>query len=144
MATSASATRAIDKLHGVMLHDRMLLVSQAPGAATPDRKAKAKGDSEAVVRIAQQYRDRHGMFYELDSAGLRVTLKFVFPRDENDSWRVQATAAGELLGDVEATAHSRELAFAALTQQCEQAPDSALARVHWLEVAAALKSVRAI
>jgi RNA recognition motif. (a.k.a. RRM, RBD, or RNP domain) len=145
MATGPSAARAVDSLHGAMLHDRTLLVSMAPGANTNtyERKTKAKADPDAV-RIAQQYRDRFAMFYELDCASLRVTLKFMYPSDPNGTWRVQATTAGEPVGGVEATASSRELAFAAMTEQCALAPSSPLAQVRWLEVAAALKAVRAL
>jgi hypothetical protein len=144
MASGASASRAVDSLHGTMLHDRVLLVSVAPGSSLSDRKAKTPKEPPSAVRIAQQYRDRHGMFYELDSAGLRVTLKFVFPQHEGDAWRVQAAAAGEQLGDVEAAAHTREQALTALSEQCGPSSSSQLAGVLWPEVAAVLKSVRAI
>jgi hypothetical protein len=84
------------------------------------------------------------MFYELDSEGVRLTIKFVFPQHEGDAWRVQAATAGEQLGSIEALAHSREQAFNALTEQCALSSSALLADVRWPEVAAALRSIRAI
>jgi hypothetical protein len=143
MATGPSAARAVDSLHGAMLHDRTLLVSIAANGSGYERKPKERPDAD-TVRVAQQYRDRHAMFYELEFAGERVTLKFYHPSDAQAPWRVEATVAGDVVGSAEATAPSRELAFAALTEQCALAPGSALARIRWPEVAAALKSVRAL
>lgn len=96
------------------------------------------------VRIAQQYRDRHGMFYELESEGEHLTFKFLFPKHEGDAWRVQVAAAGEQLGSVQASADSRERAFTALSEQCGHSPLASLAAIEWLAVAAALRAVRAI
>jgi RNA recognition motif-containing protein len=144
LATGAAAARAVNELHGALLHDRMLVITVAPGSTTRDRRVKTKPEAAASVQIAQQYRDRHGMFYELDSAGLPLTLKFVFPQNDGDAWRVQAATKGEQLGDVEASALSRELALTALSEQCGRSPTSVLAGVRWLEVADALRSVRAI
>ncbi|HVY28239.1 MAG TPA: RNA-binding protein [Polyangiaceae bacterium] len=143
MATGASAARAIETLHGAELHGRKVLVSVAPGAAEP-RREKPKPQPLPGVRIAQQYRDRHGMFYELDSAGLRLTLKFLFPEHEGDAWRVQAAAAGEQLGSIEGCADSRERAFTALSERCAHSSVAALGGIEWLEVAVALRAVRAM
>lgn len=143
MATGASALKAVDALHGTMLHDRMLLVSVAPGSGASARKGERKVDAASGVHITQQYRDRHAMSYELDSAGSRLTLTFAFPEHDGAAWRLRAAIAGEQLG-VEASAHSRELAYMALSEACEHSAGSRLASVHWLEVAAALRSVRAI
>lgn len=143
MATGASALKAVDSLHGAMLHDRRLLVAVAQGSSASERKRGPKVDPSSV-RITQQYRDRHGMSYELDSAGPRLTLTFVFPEPEGADWRVRAALTGEQLGDVEASGHTRELALTALGELCSQSPSSQLSTVNWVDVAAALKSVRAI
>lgn len=144
MATEASALKAVDALHGAMLHDRMLLVTVAPGSRASARKGESKVGAASGVHITQQYRDRHAMSYELDSAGSRLTLTFAFPEHEGAAWRLRAAIAGEQLGDVQASAHSREVAFMALSEACEHSAGSQLAAVHGLEVAAALRSVRAI
>lgn len=140
MATGASAARAVERLDGAVLHGRRVLVSAAPGSSDLQRSGKAKPAVAPGVRIVQQYRDRHGMFYELDSESVRLTLKFVFPEHEGDAWRVQAAVAGEQLGGIEASAHSREQAFTALSHLSS----ATLADVQWLEVATALRSVRAM
>jgi RNA recognition motif-containing protein len=144
MATGASAARAIERLHGAELHERKVLISLAPDAAEPQRRDKAKSQALPGVRIAQQYRDRHGMYYELNSPGVRLTLKFIFPEHEGDAWRVQAAAAGEPLGNLEASANSREQALTALGEKCAQSTGASLDGIEWLEVAAALRAVRAI
>jgi len=143
VATGASASKAVDALHGAMLHDRMLLVTVAPGSRAAARKGESKLDAASGVHTTQQYRDRHATSYEL-SAGSRLTLTFAFPEHDGAAWRLRAAIAGEQLADVEASAHSRDLAFMALSEACEHSASSQLAAVHWLEVAAALRSVSAI
>lgn len=145
MTTGAGAQRAVHQLHGTRHQDRVLLVSVAAGSSfSSDRKAKAKVDAGPGARISRQYRDRAGMSCELDSAGVRLTLTFVFPEHEGATWRLRAAVSGENVAEEEATGHSRELAFTALSERCKASSLSPLAAVQWLEVAAALRSVRAI
>lgn len=144
MKTGASAQRAVHQLHGALHQDRVLLVSVAAGSNfSSDRKAKAKLEAGPEARISRQYRDRNGMSCELDSAGVRLTLTFVFPEHEGATWRMRAAVSGEGATE-EASGHSRELAFTALSERCGASSCSPLAAVQWSEVAAALRSVRAI
>lgn len=144
MATGASALKAVHALHGSVLHDRILLVALAPGSNPSARIAEPKVDAAPGARITQQYRDRHGLSYELDSAGSRLTLTFMFPDHQGAAWRVRAAIMGEQLGYVEASAESRELALTALGELCGDSSTSLLAGILWLDVAGALRAVRAI
>jgi hypothetical protein len=144
MTTGAGAQRAVHQLHGARHQDRVLLVSVAAGSSfSSDRKAKEKV-ADPGARISRQYRDRNGMSCELDSAGVRLTLTFVFPEHEGETWRLRAAVSGQEVAEEEATGRSRELAFTALSERCKASSLSPLAAVQWPEVAAALRSVRAI
>lgn len=143
MATPAGAALAVDTLHGRLLHDRSLMVSLVLGEPESRSKAAAAAAAKSTgVAVRQQYRDRHGMTYELDWLGQRLTFHFLFPTDDHVC-RVQArTGAG--VDMVEAAAATRELALNAVAQACQARPDFSAGNVPWEEVAHALKSVRAV
>jgi RNA recognition motif-containing protein len=141
MATGAGAALAVSKLHGTLLHDRSLMISVASGQKEGPSAQRAKAGPVGFV-ITQQYRDRHGMSYELECAGRRLTVRFLFP-EEDPAWRAQVHL-GSGTDPVEATAATRELAFNAVVAAWRPLANLPAADVPWAEVIAALKSVRAI
>jgi len=153
MATPASAALAVGKLHGRLLHDRSLMVSLVLGEDNHTRAPrKAAVVAPITVTVSQQYRDRHGMIYELScppgesgaAAAHRLTLRFLFPTDDAQPWRVQAHAGQSEASTIEGTGMTRELALQAVTRAWEEDQTGNVPAVCWTEVAAALKAVRAI
>ena len=145
MASEVAAARAVSKLHGSLLLDRSIMVTVASDDQTHRPRETAKANSSAPhVRIAQQYRDRHGMSYDLDCTGQRLTLRFLFPVEPEQAWRVQATADADLSNAVEATASTRELALDGVAKACDETHTGRWQAIRWVDVAAALKVVRAI
>lgn len=144
MASPAAAALAVNKLHSRLLHDRSVMVSLAPGATGTEREGRAKAPAPPGVRMAQQYRDRHAMFYELDCSGLQLKLRFVFPEQQDQAWCVQAIADRDEASVVEASAPTRALAFEAVVKACELLAAPPWLPVRWPEVTEVLKTVRAI
>jgi hypothetical protein len=146
MATRGAAEQAVSKLHSRLLHDRSVMVSLAHGGDNNDRPERKPKASPAAVAIAQQYRDRHGMTYELDCLGLSLTLRFFFPPEVGEGeHRVVAHTSQAPQLVVEATAHTRELALAAVADAWRQLPAEQAAPVlDWALVVTALQAVRAV
>lgn len=95
------------------------------------------------TRMAQQFRERLNMTYELDCGDVQLALR-VFPPDDMSSfeWRIEARAGG---GDaVTATARSRREALSELRRTVTERPSGDLARVDWEAVTRVLDSVRAL
>jgi hypothetical protein len=144
MATSAGAERAIEKLHGKMLHDRTLMISHAPVDDQGGARSKQKGTpAEAKVAVRQQYREREGMAYELDCAGVPLIMRVFFPEPTGMARRVQARTGGNEVHLEEATAATPQLAFDAIVLAWGAAGPSA-PELDWTAVATALKTVRGI
>lgn len=147
MATQAAAERAADSLHGTVLLGRSLMISVATQPESHGRKRdSAKNeDPDAGTKIAQQYRERQSMTYELACGRARLTLRIFFPEEQQPSrWRVEArTNRGDAV--VEATESSRELALLAVADAWRALPLTSQAlELDWQAVVAALKAVRAI
>ena len=144
MATLSAAEDAVRKLHGRLFHDRSMIVALlAANEADLQRGAKGKPKPPAVV-VAQQYRERQGMAYELDCSGLRLTVRFSF----NDSATQRAEARATLGTDfvAEATAATRELALVSVAEawRRQSLGSPPAPELDWELVVSALKSVRAV
>jgi hypothetical protein len=145
MVTAAGAAAAVGRLHGTLLHDRSVMVSLVLGDNERASGRKANDSAAARgVRITQQYRDRRGMFYELDCTAFLLTLTFVFPEQDGHDWCVQASTAASAKDKLEATGGTRGRAFDALAEVWDQTPRETSVHVPWSEVRDALKSVRAL
>jgi hypothetical protein len=79
--TSPSFATAALRLNGVDFDGKPLRVSDAP--------IRAGTREVANVRIVQQFRERTNMTYELECAGVPLTIK-MFPQ-EDERWRFEAT-----------------------------------------------------
>jgi hypothetical protein len=146
MATTTGAKEAVRTLHGRLFHDRSVMVTLGHGSESGSREDRKRKESPASVSMAQQYRDRHGMIYELDCEGLRLTLRFFFPEEGgNDARRVEATTNQGAQLVVEATAPTRELALAAVAEAWGRLPAEPPApTLDWTKIAAVLRVVRAV
>jgi hypothetical protein len=149
MATSAAADKAVLQLQGRLHCDRILMISRASGDAgrSPSRATAAEGQSppkEAIVAITQQYRDRHALTYELSCSGGLLTLRFLFPPDDTQDWRVEARLLPGPPLAVTASAPTRERALRALVEAWKEVPSQAGSQPDWERVAAALRGVRAL
>lgn len=82
--TSPSFATAALRLNGVLFDGKELRVSDAP--------IRAGTREVANVRIVQQFRERTNMTYELECAGVPLTIK-MFPQ-EDERWRFEASGAG--------------------------------------------------
>ncbi|HYQ16212.1 MAG TPA: RNA-binding protein, partial [Polyangiaceae bacterium] len=146
MATLSAAEEAVRKLHGRLFHDRSMMVALlAVNEADMPRAAKGK-PKPAAVTVAQQYRERQGMVYELDCSGLRLTVRFSFQDGGSKVEHAEARATRGSDFVVEATAASRELALVAVAEAWrQQTPGSPTApELDWSAVVTALKAVRAV
>lgn len=145
MATRGAAEQAVSKLHSRLLHDRSVMVSVAHGGDSSDRPERKPKASPVAVSIAQQYRDRHGMTYELDCSGLSLRLRFFFPAETGGEHRLEAHTSQAPQLVVEATAPTRELALAAVAEAWRQLPaEQGAPLLDWALVVTALQAVRAV
>ncbi len=148
MGTQAAAERAASNVHGTILLGRSLIVSLAPLPESRGRKREGSKDDEESktgTSIAQQYRERLAMTYELACGKAKLTLRFHFPAENAPSpWRVAARTASSD-ATVEATEPTRAQALQAVADAWRALPAEAGApELDWQAVAAALKTVRAI
>ncbi|HVY30932.1 MAG TPA: RNA-binding protein [Polyangiaceae bacterium] len=146
MATSLGAERALSALHGRLHGDRVLVISRVSGepAALPETVRPARPPAnQPRVAITQQYRDRRGLTYELSCSGKLLTLRFIFPLDDAQAWQVEARTLPGPPSAVTASAMTREQALLALIDASVGGPLGA-AELDWAEVAAVLRSVRAL
>lgn len=144
MATPGGAVKAVGRLHGRLHHDRSLMVTTE---APPERVDGKPAPARVVpgVTIAQQYRDRLGLSYELDCAGTRLTLRFLFPIEGESGWRLEAQFGTGAKYVADATAATRRQALDALSNSWAHATAEAPAPdVDWAAVAVALKAVKAM
>jgi cold-inducible RNA-binding protein len=141
MASPDAADRAVRALNGTVLDGRLLAVSVVPQNDGTRRKPPV---SAPKAVIAQQYRERDGMAYELDCVGVRLTLRFAFA-DGGATRRVEGRINQPGSVSVEAVASTRELALAALVENWRRQPmNAATPELDWVAVLAALKDVRAL
>jgi cold-inducible RNA-binding protein len=82
MTSPAFANAALTKLDGVPFDGRVLRVSESPPATNAAPKP--------TVTVAQQFRERSNMAYDLDCAGLPLVVR-IFP-EGRDGWRIEARA----------------------------------------------------
>lgn len=150
MASFQDADRALNKLHGRLHADRVLVISRVSGDSAPardpsGRTARNAAATEARVAMTQQYRDRRGLTYELSCSGKLLTLRFVFPVDDTDGWQVEARMLPGPPAAVTASGMTRERAFRELIDAWSASGGQLTAplEVDWEGVAAALLAVRA-
>jgi len=147
MGSPVAAERAVRSLHGTVLAGRALVVSiahqqESPGARRDAKKAK---QPPATASIAQQYRERECMTYELECMGTRLTVRIFFP-DESAAagFRVEART-NHCDAAVEAREATREGALDAVADASRRlVAQPSLSELDWKAVAVALKSVRAV
>jgi RNA recognition motif-containing protein len=145
MASPGEAEAAINKFHGRLFQDRSVMVALAPGPQGAVAEARKPKPVATGVSISQQYRDRHGMVYELDCAGVQLTLRFFFQEDETAARRVEAASSQRKELVAQATGATRELALHAVAEAWSSlAVDPPAPEVDWTEIAGALRLVRAI
>lgn len=145
MGTAAEADAAVRKLHGRLFHDRSMMVTPAPAAETVVEEHKVVPKSTRVA-ISQQYRERQGMVYELDCAGVPLTLRFFFQDEGSSERHVEArvmTPSAELTA--QGAGVTREAALIALAQAWQAlAVEPPAPELAWTEITAVLRAVRAI
>jgi hypothetical protein len=150
MGTAAEAEKALHDLQGRVHCDRLLMITPFAGdpgrsPTAPGRAAKASAATEANVTLRQQYRDRHGMTYELDCSGKRLTLRFIFPTDDASGWQVEARIEPESGAVATGSALTREQAFRAMIGDWDNvAGRSSTPQVDWEQVASVLRAVKAL
>ena len=104
MTSPAYAAAAIASLDRVAFEGKLLRVSDSP---LPKEPAPA-------VKVVQQFRERDNMTYDLDCAGLPLTVR-IFPI-EGDQWRVEARSkdAADAVVKIASAATRREAVDAAV------------------------------
>jgi len=144
MEAESAANVAIANLNASDLDGRALRVNHAP------QRERENGHGQPIVgkegvRIAMQFRERANMTYELDCAGLSVTLR-MFPTADEKQWRVEALPTKAADGIVvAAVAPTRGEALVEVASQwCAYNAVNELPLVDWKAVVTALKSVRAV
>lgn len=147
MGSTAEAERAVRSLHGKVLVGRALVVSIAPQqeSAGGGRDAKKPKPAAATASIAQQYRERECMTYELECQGTRLTVRIFFPNEgDGAGWRIEARTNQTEVA-VEAREATREGALAAVAEAARSlVAQPSLSDLDWDAVAVALKNVRAV
>jgi RNA recognition motif-containing protein len=135
MTSPAYAAAAVGRLDRAAFQGRLLRVSDSP----IDREKAA-----ATVRIVQQFRERANMTYDLDCAGMPLTLR-MFPI-EGERWRVE-TRSTEAVNAVVVTASAatrRDALGAVLRQWNERASSSSPASIDAEGLLRAMSDVNAI
>jgi hypothetical protein len=149
MATSAAADRAVEGLHGRLYADRVLVVSRCSEEPAPaidvggQSGRRSTAVSKAVV-MTQQYRDRHGLTYELSCSEKRLTLRFLFPGDDGQDWQIEANLLPGAPSPVTASGATRARAFEALASTWGTAEQGQASELDWEAIATAMRAVRAL
>lgn len=139
MGTPAEARTAMTELNGTVFDERRLLVNMAgergPSPAKPADSA----------RITLQYRERVNVVYELDCAGVALTIK-MFPEDAREqSWRVEASLGAANAIVVTASAHTRSVALDEIARSWKERERAAgIWVLDWAAIRQALAAVRAV
>lgn len=149
MATSEEASEAVRVLNGTLLDGRLLQVTVVPGPNSDEKRTErreAKKAAAAAATIAQQYRERHNMTYELDCQGSRLLLRIFFPPETGQTeWRIEARSSGDGGIVIDKAAPTRALALQEVSAAWQAlAPNAALPEVDWPAVTLAMQGVRAI
>lgn len=137
MTSPAFATTAVDRLDGVAFEGRTLRVS-----TTPTRAADA-GPPPPRVKIVQQFRERGNMAYDLDCAGVPLTLRIF--EEEGSRWRIDArsTEAADAIV-VAGRGTTRAEALGDVVQRWNERTDARVAPLDGEGLVTALRAVRAI
>lgn len=136
MTSPTYAANACARLDGAAFADGVLRVSDAP--------IKADTPAALKVKIVQQFRERGNMAYDLDCAGLPLTLRM--SSTEDDRWRVDARST-EATDAIMATgtASTKVEALAAAVREWNAAAAATSGRTLDGEaLATAMRGVRAI
>lgn len=102
-------------------------------------------DDERKARIAQQFRERENMAYELDCTGTRLIVR-MFPSPSEREWRVEARttdAPGAVVAKASAPTRAQALGEVAAWWRAQQHVHD-LPSLDWEAVARALSAVRAL
>lgn len=137
MTSPSFAEAALRRLDGADFDGKPLRVSDRPIRADA-------GPAPSKVKIAQQFRERNNMTYELDCAGAPLIVR-IFPTDD-DRWRIEArTSDGDGALVVSAAAATRREALADVARGwTEQAAAMTLPSLDWDAVTTAMSTVRAV
>lgn len=150
MATAAAAEKALRDLHGRLHCDRVLMIGA--GGDAPDRSSQGSeryraraAAPEVKARLTQQYRGRHGLTYELDCSGKRLTLLFLFPTDDTRVWQLEARMEPQSTAVATGSAPTREQAFRVMVDDwASVARSPSPPEPDWEQVAVALRAVKAL
>lgn len=139
MTTEADAEQVVARLHGSALDGRTLRV-------TPASRGRADGERgrERGVKIAQQFRERNAMTYDLDCSGTPLTVR-IFPT-AGEQWRIEARTSDATDAFVAAASASNRRQALDEVGRCwrDNAPGRGLATFDWEAIAAAMAAVRAV
>lgn len=148
METIEAARAAIEQLDGAYFEERRLRVNEAGEEREGSESKSGRGAKKPEVRVTTQFRERNCMTYELDCAGVAISIR-MFPADPSEkSWRIEASmkkVEGASEAVIAATAATRALALAevARTWDAERVTHG-LHPVTWKAITEALLTVRAV
>ncbi len=137
MTSQTFADAALRRLDGADFDGRPLRISERPIRAED-------GPRPSKVKIAQQFRERTNMTYELDCAGAPLIVR-VFPTDD-DRWRIEArTSDRDDATVITGAAATRREALADVARGWrEHTASMALPVLDWDAVTTAMSDVRAV
>lgn len=138
MATVAEAKNAIERMDGTLLDDRRLRVNMAGERGTVRAKAEP-------VKITSQFRERNAIVYELDCAGVALSIKMSPEDPQERSWRIEATLRQAEAITVAASGPTRIGALEEVSASWQKNDvASGAAPLDWAAITQALATVRAI
>jgi cold-inducible RNA-binding protein len=151
MESPEGARRAIDQLNGAMFEERRLRVNEAGEEREEGRSGSRSGgkSKKDEVRVTMQFRERHGMTYEVDCAGTALCIRML-PTDQSEkSWRIEAILKQAVDENshpvIAATAATRALAIEEISRMWNvERPLRGLPAIGWDAVTHALIAVRAM
>jgi hypothetical protein len=150
MESPEGARRAIEQLNGSFFEERRLRVNEAGENSEDSGPRSGSGSKKPEVRVTMQFRERNCMTYELDCAGIAVSVR-MFPTDPTEKeWRLEANekrVAGDTSGPaaVIATAPTRALALEQVARTWDvESSSRGLPAVAWIAITQALVAVRAV
>jgi hypothetical protein len=134
MTSPAYAAAAVGRLDRASFEGRLLRVSDSP--IHPEKAAP-------TVKIVLQFRERANMTYDLDCAGMPLTIR-VFPIDD-ETWRIEARSTDAASAVViSASAATRRDALGAVLGQWNERASSGGAPIDADGLLRAMSDVRAI
>jgi len=110
-----------------------------------EKRKEAAAKERAAAKITAQFRERSNMTYELECAGIKLSVRMFPLNDQQTEWRLEArnTDTADALVAT-ASAETRGQALQQIATWCRDNHGTGLSNLDWPAIERVLGSVRAV